>query len=225
MWKMTCEVYLCTPPVGYSGSASTVKETNWNRKKSLKILLWAPAIGHVPPWIAWGRVPSPILCQRNWFCNFLSWLTMKTVFERDCSSKIWSKSHRRVLAWRIQGEIPLSLVFLFLFREIVRVILLCQFVHLYARLFVPTDCELWFTIDLVSAKSIVNTLEMLTLRVNSFAALLLTQPGIPIPPREGRMQPCFFFELVCVFEQDSKPCFGHIAAVVQSLHGNCPQIS
>ena len=35
---------------------------------------------------------------------------MKTVFERDCSSKIWWKSHRRVLAWLIQGEIPLSLV-------------------------------------------------------------------------------------------------------------------
>ena len=51
-----------------------------------------------------------------------------------------------------------------------RVILLCQFIHLFALLFGPTDCELWFTIDLVSEKSIVNTCKMFTLRVNSFAA-------------------------------------------------------
>ena len=30
--KMTCEVYLSTPPVGYSGSPSTVSETNCNKK-------------------------------------------------------------------------------------------------------------------------------------------------------------------------------------------------
>ena len=35
----------------------------------------------------------------------------------------------------------------------------------------------------------------------------------------------FFFELANVFWQDSTPCFGHIAAVVQSLRGTCLQIS
>ena len=35
----------------------------------------------------------------------------------------------------------------------------------------------------------------------------------------------FFFDLVNVFWQGSKPCFGHVAAVVQSLHGTCHQIS
>ena len=33
MRKMTCEVYLSTPPVGYSGSPSTVNETNCNKKE------------------------------------------------------------------------------------------------------------------------------------------------------------------------------------------------
>ena len=124
-------------PVGYSGSPSTVNETNCNKKRSLKNVSWTPPtpVGRVPPGIAWGRVPSPVLLWRYWFCNFLTWLTMKTVFERDCSSKIWSKSHRL-----IQGEIPLSLVsFEFLCREMVRVILLCQFVHLYALLLCPAN--------------------------------------------------------------------------------------
>ena len=36
MRKMTCEVYLSTHPVGYSGSLSTVNETNGNKKVTLK---------------------------------------------------------------------------------------------------------------------------------------------------------------------------------------------
>ena len=35
MRKMTCEVYLSILPVGYSGSPSTVNETNCNKKKNL----------------------------------------------------------------------------------------------------------------------------------------------------------------------------------------------
>ena len=34
MRKTLCEVYLSTPPVGYSGSLSTVNETNCNKKNS-----------------------------------------------------------------------------------------------------------------------------------------------------------------------------------------------
>ena len=36
MRKMTGEVYLSTPPVGYNGSLSTVNETNCNKKSHLK---------------------------------------------------------------------------------------------------------------------------------------------------------------------------------------------
>ena len=78
----------------------------------------------------------------------------------------------------IQCEIPLPLVsFEFLFRETVRVILLCQLVHLYALLLGPANFELRFTIDLVSEKTIVNTFAMFFLRVNSFAASLSRVEG------------------------------------------------
>ena len=118
-----------------------------------------------------------ILLWRNWFCNLLTWLSMETVFERACSSKIRSKSHRRVFAWLIQGEIPLSLVsFKFLWREMVRVVLFCKFGHIFALLFCPSDCELWFTIDLFSEKAILNTCKMFTLRVDFLTASL---PRIP----------------------------------------------
>ena len=70
-------------------------------------------------------------------------------------------------------EIPLSLVPLeFLFGETVRVIFLCQLVHLYAHLLGPANFELRFTIDMVSEKTIVNTFVMFFLSVNSFAASL-----------------------------------------------------
>ena len=59
----------------------------------------------------------------------------------------------------------------------VRAILFCQFVHLNALLFGPANCELRFTIDLVSEKAIVNICKMFTLRVNSFAVSLSRIPG------------------------------------------------
>ena len=46
----------------------------------------------------------------------------------------------------------------------------CKFVHLFALLFCPSECELWFAIDLVSEKAIVNTCNMSTLRINFLAA-------------------------------------------------------
>ena len=47
--KKTCVVYLSTPPVGYSGSVSTINETNCNKNKiNLKILMSSFPIP-VPP--------------------------------------------------------------------------------------------------------------------------------------------------------------------------------
>ena len=43
-------------------------------------------------------------------------------------------------------------------------------------------------------------------------ALLLMQPGVPNLPRVSRMQPCFFFELVCVFSY--RPCFASGASLL-----------
>ena len=135
--EMTCEVFLFEHLIGYSGSPSTVDETNCNKKKdevtSLKISWAPPTFGRFTPGIACGRVPSPVLQWKYWFCcNFLTWFRMKTVFERDCTSEIWSKSHRHFFCLTSMWD-TLSLVsFEFLFRETVRVILLCQLVHLYA---------------------------------------------------------------------------------------------
>ena len=52
----------------------------------------------------------------------------------------------------------------------------CKFVHLFALLFCPSDCDLWFTMNWIYEKSIVNTCKMSTLRVNFLAASL---PRIP----------------------------------------------
>ena len=60
----------------------------------------------------------------------------------------------------------------FLFGETVRVIFLCQLVHLCALLLGPANFEFRFTIDLVSLKTILNSFVMSFLAVNSFATSL-----------------------------------------------------
>ena len=135
-----------TPPVGYSGSLSTVNETNCNKQFFLKT--WIKLSSHELHQLldvshqesleeechllyCCGDIGSAISSPDSRWRRFL---------REDCSSKIWSKSHRRVFAWLIQSEIPLSLVsFEFLCREMVRVILFCQFVHLYALLLCPAN--------------------------------------------------------------------------------------
>ena len=62
----------------------------------------------------------------------------------------------------------------------------------------------------------------LTDHMHTRSSLLLTQQWVRIPPRESRMLPCLLLWACKCFGQDSKPCFGHIAAVFQSLHGTCP---
>ena len=49
--------------------------------------------------------------------------------------------------------------------------------HSFALLFCPSDCEVRFTIDLVSEKAIVNTCKMSTLGVDFLAASLPRIPG------------------------------------------------
>ena len=128
-------------PVGYSGLLSTVNETNCN-KKVTKQFLWAPPIPFrlVPPWSAWGRMPSPFLLWKSGFCNLFAWLAVETVFERDSSSKIGSKSQRLIFAWLVQGEKPVSLVsFTFLCGEMIRMVFLLQVRPSLALLFCPHD--------------------------------------------------------------------------------------
>ena len=132
----------------------------------------------VPPRCAWRGMPSPVLFWRNGLFNFFAWLAVWTIFDRDSSSKIGSKFHGPIFAWHVQDEIPLSSVSsLFLWSEMICMVFFCKFVHLFALLFCPSDCELWFTITWISEKSIVNICKMSTLRVNFLAASLPRIPG------------------------------------------------
>ena len=109
----------------------------------------------VPPRCALRRMPSLVFFWNGFFILF-AWLAVETIFDRDSSSGIGSKFHRP-MKWD-------DMVFF------------CKFVHLFALLFCPSDCELWCTINWISEKSIVNTCQMSSLRVNFLAASL---PRIP----------------------------------------------
>ena len=159
----------------------------------------------VPPRCAWRGMPYPVLFWRNRLFISFAWFMMETVFEWDCSSKVWSKLCRRILTRLIQCEIPLSLFFFeFLVRETVRVILLCHLVHLYALLLGPTNFELRFTINWISEKSIVDTCKMSTLRVNFLAASLPRIPGYMV---------LFLFFSFAVSSTMATPFLDHAARV------------
>ena len=66
-------------------------------------------------------------------------------------------------------------------------------------LMVYNSAELRCFLLTIYAYSLLNKIRTLFL-----PPLLLTQPGVPIHPRESRMQPCLYVS------QDSELCFGHI---------------
>ena len=121
-------------------------------------------------------MPSPVLLCRYGFCNFFTWFSMDTVFwVRLQFENLVPVASARFLPDLFNVRYHcLWYLFEFLFRETVRVILLCQLVHLYALLLGPANFELRFTTDLFFffLKTIVNTFVMFILRVNSFAASL-----------------------------------------------------
>ena len=127
------------------------------------------------PRCAWKWMPSSLLIWME--ISLFSWFVVWTIFHQDSGSKIRSKFHRPIFAFFVQIKIPLSLVsFLFLWSEMICMVLLCKFIPLFALLFCPSDCELWFTINRISEKSIVNTCKMFTSRVGFLTASL---PRIP----------------------------------------------
>ena len=64
-------------------------------------------------------------------------------FSRDSGTKIRSKLHKLIFACFVQSEIPLSFASSpFLWSEFIRMVFFCKFVHLFAPLFCPSDCEL-----------------------------------------------------------------------------------
>ena len=90
----------------------------------------------------------------------------------------------------------------------VRVILLCQLVHLYALSLGPANFEFRFTIDLVSENTIVNTFVQFILRVNSFAASL--------PRVEGYMVLFLFFSFA-VSSTMATPFLDHVVRDRESI--------
>ena len=176
---MTCEVYLSTPSVGSSGSLSTANETNCNKRKITQ-KKWAHFQFHS------DLSHHDVLeegCHLLYCCGEIGSSTFSPDsrcrrFLTDSSSKIGSKFHRPIFAWLVQGELPLSFVTsMFFSSEMIRMVFFCKFVHLFALLFCPSDCELWFTINWIFETSIVSTCRMSTLRVNILAASLPRIPG------------------------------------------------
>ena len=176
---MTWEVYVSTPPVGKSGSPSTVNESNCNKKNTSKKILWAHFQFHSD--LSQQDVLEEgchlLYCSGEMGSSTCSPDSRCRRFLIDSSSNIRSKSHKPIFAWLVQNEIPFSLVSsIFLLWEMIRMVFFCKFVHLFSLLFCPSDCELWFTINWIYEKSIVNTCKMSTFRVNFPAA---SPPRIP----------------------------------------------
>ena len=90
----------------------------------------------------------------------------------------------------------------------VRVILLCQLVHLCALSLGPANFEFRFTIDLVSENTIVNTFVQFILRVNSFAASL--------PRVEGYVVLFLFFSFA-VSSTMATPFLDHVVRDRESI--------
>ena len=90
MRKMTCEVYLSTAPVGYSGSLSTVNETNCNKKVTLK------KKSHELHQLHSDVSHHDVLEEgcHLLYCSGEMGSSVETIFDGDSSSKIRSESRR-----------------------------------------------------------------------------------------------------------------------------------
>ena len=134
-------------------------------------------VGRVPLWIAWGRVPSPICAGE--ICSATS--SPDSRWRRFLKETAARKSGRSRIGaflldlFKVRYHCPWYLLNSSVERWYVWFCFASSSISMQF-LFCPANCELWFTIDLVSEKAIVNTFEMFTVRVNSFAASL---PRIP----------------------------------------------
>ena len=165
--KLTCEVYLSTHTVGYSGSLSTVNGTNCNKKVTKKhhmsslpirchLLYFSGEMGSstCSPDSRWRRFLRETAARKSGWSRIGAFLPDLFKVRYHC---FWYSLNS-------SGERDDTYVFFW------------KFVLLWALLFSPSDCMLWFTIHWISEKSIVNTFEMFTLRVNFLAA---SHPRIP----------------------------------------------
>ena len=127
---------------------------------------------------------SSLLTWMYGLFNWFSWFVVKAIFHHDSGSVIRSKLHKPFFLpafCSIGHHCPVYLVLasgvsLYVWSELVCMVFFRKFISPFALLFWPSGCELWFTINRISEKWIVNTCKMSTLRVNFLAASL---PRIP----------------------------------------------
>ena len=166
-------------PVACSGSLSTVNATNCNKKKITQNFLMSSLpipFRFDPPRCAWRGMPYLVLFWRK--------------RSSTCSPHSWCRRFLIETAARKSGRSfigPFLLVFLkmryhwfwyLLFSSGVRWYVWSSFASSSHSLhFGSSYCELWFTMNLISEESIVNTCKMSTLRVNFLAASLPRIPG------------------------------------------------
>ena len=161
-WLVKC-ICLHTPG-GYSRLLSAVSETYCNKKSEL--ILMSSANFWTCPSSTRNRLEKSIISnivEEEWVLQFLRlildgddfWLRLQLeslieVATRSCRTyPMWDTTVLGIF-WRV------------------RVILLCQLVHLDTLLLGPTNLELRFTIDLVSEKMIVSSFVMIFLSVNTW---------------------------------------------------------
>ena len=183
--KYAVRICFAHTPVSYNGSLSAVNETNCNKKKkevtSSKFIMnssnfWTCPSKNRLRKSAISCIAAEILVlQFHHLIHDEDGFLRETAAPKSCRSRVGAFLPD---LFNLRYHCPWYLLSFSL--EMVRVILLCQFVHLYALLLVPANFELGFTIDLVSEKAIVNTCKISTLRVNFLAASLPRIPGFLI---------------------------------------------
>ena len=132
---MTCEVYLSTHPVGYSGSPSTVNETNCNKKDHLKFYHELHQFLDVSQFhqesleeechlrYCWGGVGSAT-CLPDWWWRRL---LRETAARKSDRSRIGAFLPD---LFTVRYHCPWCLLDSSV--EMVRVVFFCKFVHIFA---------------------------------------------------------------------------------------------
>ena len=176
-WQVQSSQKLCRLWVG----VLTVDEAHCNKKKSLKKILWAHFQFH-------SDLSHHDVLEEGCHLLYCSGEIGSSTCSPDSRCRRFLietaalKSDRSFIGPCLPDlfkvRYHLSLVSSpFLWSKFTSMVFFCKFVHLFALLFCPSDCELWFTVNWISEKSIVNTCKMFTLRVDFLAAPLPRIPG------------------------------------------------
>ena len=123
---------------------------------------------------------SILLLWTNWFSAF-SRLVVQIIFQLNCCAIVGSGGHRFVGSRAIELDGALwCITQIFGPRERVRVIFLCQLVHLFTFCFVPPVFFLWFAVLRIFPESVQNSCIILTCPIFLLSASLPRGLGLLI---------------------------------------------